>query len=199
MSIRPSVRISLASVAFLAAAGPAVAHPGDAPVYGFAAGFLHPLGGIDHVLAMVAVGLLAALLGGRALWLVPASFLGAMLAGGALGWFGLALPSIEYGIIASVIVLGAVVALARRFPAALAMALAATFAVFHGQAHAAEMPLAASALSYSVGFVSATALLHGAGIGLGVMAERVVQGAGRAAFRIGGGTIAALGIALLLV
>ena len=144
---------------------------------GFVSGFLHPIGGLDHVLAMVAVGMLAALIGGRALWLVPASFLGAMVIGSALGF---SLPFVEFGIVASVVVLGAVVALAPRMPVTVAMALAA-FGMFHGHAHGAEMPAAASAVLYGLGFVSATAALHLIGVGVGLASERLAQGAGRAA------------------
>lgn len=193
----PFIRLSAAGAALLAlATGPAAAHTGSAPVMGFVSGFLHPFSGLDHVLAMVAVGVLAALIGGRALWLVPASFLGAMVVGSALGF---SLPFVELGIVASVIVLGAAVALAPRMPVALAMALAAAFAVFHGHAHGAEMPAAASALSYGLGFVSATALLHLVGMGGGLAAERLSHGAGRIALRAGGGVIAALGLVLFLV
>ena len=129
------------------------AHTGSATVVGFVSGFLHPIGGLDHVLAMVAVGMLAALIGGRALWLVPASFLGAMVIGSALG-----LPAVRrVGIVASVVVLGAVVALAPGMPVTVAMALAAAFGMFHGHAHGAEMPAAASAVLYGLGFVTATA------------------------------------------
>jgi urease accessory protein len=189
----PFFRLSAAGAALLAlAAGPAAAHTGSASVHGFMSGFLHPFSGLDHVLAMVAVGGLAALIGGRALWLVPASFLGAMALGSAIGF---SLPFVEFGIVASVIVLGAVVALAPRMPVALAMALAAGFAVFHGHAHGAEMPAAASALSYGLGFLLATALLHLIGVGGAIATERL----SRNAVRAGGGAIAALGVALLLV
>lgn len=199
MSVRQFVRVSAPGAALLALAGPAAAHTGHAPMFGFASGFLHPLMGLDHVLAMVAVGLLAALLGSRALWLVPGSFIGAMMIGGALGLSGASLPLVEFAIVASVVVLGAVVASARRVPLAVAMSLAAAFAVFHGHAHGAEMPAAASALVYGAGFLSATALLHAVGLGGGLLVERIAQGAGRTAIRAGGGAIAALGLVLILV
>jgi urease accessory protein len=199
MSVRQLARLSASLAALAALAVPALAHTGHAPVFGFASGFLHPLMGVDHVLAMVAVGMLAALLGGRALWLVPGSFVGAMLLGGALGLSGVALPLVEAAILASVVVLGIAVASGRRMPVSAAMALVAAFAVFHGHAHGTEMPAAASALSYALGFVSATALLHAFGIAAGIMAERASQAPGRAAFRVGGGAIAALGLVLLLV
>ena len=147
-------------------------------------GLAHPLGGIDHGLAMVAVGLYAALLGGRALWLVPAVFLAAMALAGAIGMTGYALPYTEVGIAASVIVLGLAVAFRIRLPTVAAMALAGLFAIFHGHAHGAEMPQTISGYWYAAGFLHATALLHGAGIALGIIAGnirwRVAQAAGAA-------------------
>ena len=189
-------RLAAAAATMALLAGPAAAHTGSATVVSFVSGFLHPIGGLDHVLAMVAVGMLAALIGGRALWLVPASFLGAMVIGSALGF---SLPFVELGIVASVVILGAVVALAPRMPVTVAMALAAAFGMFHGHAHGAEMPAAASAVLYGLGFVSATAALHLIGVGVGLASERLAQGAGRAALRLGGGAVAALGFALLVV
>lgn len=191
------IRLPIAAtmLAVLASA-PAAAHTGSAPVVGFVSGFLHPLGGLDHVLAMVAVGMLAALIGGRALWLVPVSFLGAMVVGSVLGF---SLPFLEIGIVASIIVLGAAVALAPRMPVALAMALVAAFGVVHGHAHGAEMPAASSVLAYGFGFVAATALLHLVGVGGGLAAERLSHKAGRAILRVGGGAVAALGLVLALI
>jgi urease accessory protein len=145
---------------------------------------------------MVAVGLLAALLGGRALLAVPGAFLGAMLIGGALGWMGASLPLVEVAIVASVIVLGGMVASGRRIPVTLTMVLAAAFGLFHGHAHGSEMMAAASALSYGFGFLSATALLHAGGIASARLADWTAQSAGRAAVRMGGGAIAALGLVL---
>lgn len=175
------------------AAGPALAHTGVGTASGFAAGFAHPVGGLDHVLAMVAVGILAAQQGGRALWLVPAAFVGMMIVGGALGVASVPVPFVELGIVGSVVVLGAVIAVGRRLPVALAMALAGLFAVFHGHAHGTEMPLAASGLAYGAGFVLATAMLHAAGIGLGIGAMKAAR---PLAFRLGGGAIALAGLAL---
>jgi urease accessory protein len=184
------------SVLMLAAGlSPAAAHPGHAEL-GFLAGFAHPLGGLDHLLAMVTVGVLAALIGGRALWLVPASFLAAMVVGAGLG-LQTGLPLVEPVILASVIVLGAAVAAGATMGAGVAMALAAAFALFHGAAHGAEMPAAMSTLAYGLGFVAATAALHATGIALARLAERV--GAGRMALRGAGGLVAAAGVALLLV
>lgn len=149
------------------AASPALAHSGTAAASGLAAGLAHPLGGLDHVLAMVAVGLFAAALGGRALWAVPASFAAMLLAGGALGLAGVGIPAAEFGIAASVIVLGAAVALGRSWPVAAAMAVVAIFAVFHGHAHGVEVPGEAATIPYSFGFVLTSTLLHGAGVAAG--------------------------------
>jgi urease accessory protein len=183
-----------ALAAFLTlAAQPALAHTGVGSVSGFAAGFGHPVGGLDHVLAMVAVGILAAQQGGRALWLVPAAFVAMMMAGGALGVAGAALPYVEIGILGSVIVLGMVIAAGRRMPVALAMALAGAFAVFHGHAHGTEMPLNASGLSYGAGFVLATASLHIAGLGFGLGVTKLVR---PLALRVGGGAMALTGLML---
>lgn len=173
------------------------AHPGEAGhVHGFAAGFAHPIGGLDHVLAMVAVGLLAATLGGRALWAVPATFVLVMAAGGALGVSGVALPYTEIGIALSVVVLGLLVALRLHWSTAAAMAVVALFAVFHGHAHGTEMPLDASGVAYAAGFMSATALLHLAGIGLGILAGKASAYQERAA-QVAGGVIALAGVAIL--
>ncbi len=162
---RTALRIAAASLGLVPTI--AFAHPGhECP--GLMNGLMHPLGGLDHIIAMVAVGLLAARLGGRALWLVPASFVAAMAAGGLVGMAGVGLPYAETGIALSVVVLGAVAAFGVAMPVAVAMGLVAFFAVFHGYAHGIEMPETASGLAYGVGFVAATALLHGIGIGLGL-------------------------------
>jgi urease accessory protein len=145
----------------------AFAHPGHDGV-SLMSGFMHPLGGVDHIIAMVAVGVLAARLGGRALWLVPTSFVAAMAVAGVAGMAGVGLPYAETGIAVSVVVLGAIVAFRVAMPVAVAMGLVAFFAVFHGYAHGAEMPAAISGLAYGVGFVAATTMLHGIGLGLGL-------------------------------
>ena len=159
---RPIVALSLIPTA-------ALAHTGAGSASGFFQGFAHPVGGLDHVLAMVTVGLLAWQLGGRALWLVPAAFVAAMALGGWLGIAGIALPHVELGIALSVVVLGAVVALGIKAPLAVAMGLAGLFAVFHGHAHGAEMPHDATGTAYAAGFLMATALLHLSGIALGFL------------------------------
>ena len=163
-------------------------------------GFEHPLAGLDHLLAMVAVGLWAAQSGGRALLALPAAFIGAMILGGLAGIAGLPLPAVELGILGSVLALGALVAFQRSCSLVRCVAITAAFAVFHGYAHGVEMPVAASPLTYGLGFATATALLHAGGIGLMVAVRRFVQGnAGRAAVR-GSGALVALGsVALALL
>jgi urease accessory protein len=184
------------STALALAASPALAHTGVGPTAGLAAGFTHPLFGLDHLLAMIAVGLLAAQLGGRALWAVPAAFVAAMIAASVVGMAGLPLPLVELGIAASVVVLGATVLSGRRLPVAGAMALAGAFALFHGHAHGAEMPADATALAYGAGFVAATLLLHGAGLGLGLAVRRTADRLGPALLRAAGGMVAATGLLL---
>lgn len=191
------------SVLRLAAAVPfllptaALAHTGVGATGGLLHGFMHPIGGLDHVLAMVAVGLLAAHLGGRALWLVPASFVALMAAGGLFGVAGLGLPLVETGIALSVVGLGLAVALRLGLPTATAMALVGGFAAFHGVAHGAEMPAAAAGLAYGLGFMAATASLHALGIGLAFVAERAGRAHGALAIRAGGGAMALAGVGLL--
>jgi urease accessory protein len=174
----------------------ASAHTGIGGTAGFAHGFLHPVGGLDHVLAMVAVGLFAAQLGGRALWAVPATFVAVMVLGGALGAAGMALPLVELGIALSVVVLGLVVLAGRPWPLSLAMALVGTFAVFHGHAHGAEMPVGASGLAYGLGFVAATTLLHAAGVGLGL--PRLAEASAGRLTRASGAAICLAGLMLLI-
>jgi urease accessory protein len=148
----------------------ALAHEGGA-AGGFVTGFLHPILGWDHVAAMVAVGLWGAFLGSPAIWLLPVAFPLVMALGGALGVAGVPLPAVETGIAASAMVIGVAVALAARPPIWVAAVVVAFFAIFHGHAHGAEMPAAASPLAYAAGFVIATGLLHLAGIALGLLAR----------------------------
>ncbi len=182
----------LSSILLLALMATAAgAHTGAGGMAGFAHGFAHPFSGLDHLLAMVAVGVFAANLGGRALWLVPATFVGMMAAGGAAGIHELGLPLVEIGIALSVIVLGAAVEFKWRAPVAAATALAGFFAVFHGHAHGLEIPIASSAAGYAAGFMLATAALHVFGIG---MARLAVP---RPLARIGGSVMALAGAGLL--
>jgi len=191
-----SVTRAAAAAILVAIPGAALAHPGH-DAGGFAHGLVHPLGGLDHVLTMVAVGLYAALPGGRALWLVPATFVGVMAIGGALGAAGYPLPYVETGIALSVIVLGLAVALRVSLPTLGAMALAGLFAIFHGHTHGAEMPLGVSGVTYAAGFMLATALLHGAGIAIGLVAGRLAEHGGWRIAQAAGGAMALAGIALL--
>jgi urease accessory protein len=152
-------------------AGPALAHTMGDTAGGFAAGFMHPPSGLDHLLAMVSVGIWGAELGAPAIWLLPIAFPLIMAFGGALGVVGVPLPAGELLIALSVVVLGSLVAMARRLPLAAALAIVGVFAVAHGHAHGVELPGSADALAFTVGFVLATGLLHLAGIGIGVLAR----------------------------
>lgn len=160
------IRRGTMMAAALLAPLPALAHPGHAEPAGFLAGLLHPVGGMDHLLAMVMVGLWAGLLGGCARLALPGAFLGAMLAGFGLGAAGLALPGVEAGILASVVVLAGFALLAVRVPLLAAAALVALAGLFHGHAHGTE--LVGGAAAYAAGFFVATAALHAAGLALAV-------------------------------
>jgi urease accessory protein len=176
-----------------ALAGPALAHTGVGAVHGFGAGLMHPLFGVDHVLAMVAVGLWAGLTGGRARLAYPLAFVGMMVLSGLWGMSGAALPGVEIGIAVSVVVLGLAIALKATPPLAAGAAACAIFAIFHGHAHGAELPQGASGLGYALGFVLATAALHGAGLWLaGLLAARAPLLA-----RVAGGGLALAGVAIL--
>ncbi len=182
----------IATVALLP--GVALAHTGH-EVSGFISGLAHPVGGADHLLAMLAVGLWAARLGGRALWLVPLAFVATMLLGNLLALSGVSLVFTEQGIGLSVVVLGLLLAFAARFVTPVCMAIAGSFALFHGLAHGAEMPLDASGFSYAVGFTLATLALHLAGMLVGKIGVEA-----RAALfsRVAGGAIALTGMAMVV-
>ena len=175
----------------------ALAHTGHGETSGLMHGLTHPITGIDHVLAMVAVGMLAAQLGGRMLWLVPLSFVGVMAVAGALGMAGIQLPFAEVGIALSIVVLGLAVAYRFNLPALAAMALVGFFAVFHGHVHGVEMPAAASGLLYAAGFAGATAMLHVAGVGVGLLVALDRGKLGRGVVQVGGSAIALFGITIL--
>lgn len=168
-----------------------MAHDGTGLAGGFAAGFIHPLMGFDHMLAMVAVGIWGAFLGRPLLVALPVMFPAAMALGGGIGMAGLAFPPVEAGIAISVAVLGAMVLFAIRLPLVAACALVGGFALFHGYAHGIELPSAADPIGYSAGFVLCTGLLHLAGIALGTLRSLPV---GAAALRAVGGFIALLGL-----
>jgi urease accessory protein len=187
--------LSLAAVATAGFSTAALAHVGDHSHMSFTEGLLHPFSGVDHVLAMVAVGLWASQLGGRALWLLPLTFPALMAVGAALGMSGVALPWVEIGIAGSVMVLGALVALALRPSLAISVPLIGAFALLHGYSHGVELPAGISALSYGAGFIVATLVLHAVGIATGLIAGRLPV---RFAARTGGGAIAVLGVVLLV-
>lgn len=188
------IRLAAIAAPLALAAGAAQAHTGAGPTAGFMAGIAHPFFGVDHLLAMIAVGLWAALLGGRAMWLVPAAFVGLMAVGGVLAITAVGLPVVELMIAASVIVLGGLVAVRVKAPTVAGMAVVAAFALFHGHAHGLEMPVGAGGLSYFAGFVLATAALHGLGLAIGLTAGRLRDGL---AVRAAGGAIAAAGLLLI--
>jgi urease accessory protein len=167
--------------------GVANAHTGAGDVTGFWHGLAHPIGGLDHILAMVAVGLWAAQLGGKALWLVPSTFVVTMAGSSLFGHFGLPLPGVELGILASDFILGLLLLFAARLPVAVSVGIVGILALFHGYAHGAEMPDTASGLAYGLGFIISTATLHLAGMGLGLAIDRYPTKLQQLLFRIGGG------------
>ena len=175
--------------------GLALAHPGVGEVAGFMHGISHPIGGADHLLAMMAVGLWVAQIGGRALWAVPCTFVGVMSLGGVLGFFGVSVPFIEEGILVSVLILGVLIAGAFRFPPLYSALVVGFFAIFHGHAHGAEMPAKISAGSFTVGFTLATVILHVAGMGLGRLMQKSNL---HTVTRLAGGAVALGGIYLAI-
>jgi urease accessory protein len=173
---------------------PALAHSENGVAIDFWGGFTHPIFGPDHVIAMVAVGLWGAFLGQPAIWLLPVVFPLVMAFGGALGVAGMPLPGVETGIAISAIILGGMVAFAAKPPLWIAAALVGAFAIFHGHAHGAELPIGADAVAFSMGFVVATGTLHLGGITFGGLSH---WSAGRVAVRVAGGVISLLGFAYL--
>lgn len=174
---------------------PALAHEGQVIRLGsFLAGLTHPVLGLDHLLAMLAVGIVSAQIGGRAIWTVPATFVGVMALGGLIGRAdpGLASAVIEYGIAASVILLGAVIAIERNLAVGLAMAVVGLFATFHGYAHGAEIPTVARPMLYATGFLTGTALIHLTGVVIGDVSKR--YRVGRSVLRAAGVAISAIGL-----
>lgn len=185
----------VAGLLLLCFAAAANAHSGEGIAGGFLAGFMHPLSGIDHLLAMVAVGIWGATLGRPLIWALPVAFPMLMVVGGVLGIAKVPLPYVEVGIATSVVVLGLSIAAAWRAPVALAVAIVAIFGVFHGYAHGTELPQAAAPAAYAAGFVISTGLLHLAGIAIGLVKAlpRGVQ-----VLRASGGLIAATGVWILI-
>lgn len=178
----------------LACASVSNAHEGAGLAGGFVSGLLHPVLGWDHVVAMIAVGLWGAFLGSPAIWILPVVFPLVMAFGGALGVIGIPIPAVETGIALSAVVLGAMVTFAARPPIWFAAVIVGAFAIFHGHAHGTELPNAANALAYSIGFVIATGLLHLFGIAFGLLTR---WPAGKIAVRAGGGLIALAGVGFL--
>lgn len=184
-------RLMSAAALLALGAGPAFAHPGHAETSSFLAGVAHPLSGIDHIAVMLAVGLWAALKGGRALWVWPAAFVGVMLIGGALGMAHVALPFVEPGILASVVTLGLLVALAVDLPVVTGAAIVGVFALFHGHAHGIEVAETISGVEYMAGFAVATATLHLVGIAFAQIMARAhlrtcIRAAGALCVLVGG-------------
>lgn len=182
----------LAPVALVAPS--AEAHLQTGSIGGFVSGFRHPLTGLDHIVAMVAVGLWGAFLGAPAMWLLPVVFPVVMAFGGASGVLGVPLPGVEVGIALSAIVLGMMVAFAARPPLWVAAVAVGFFAIFHGHAHGTELPEAANPVTFAVGFVIATGLLHLGGIAIGLLARWPW---GRILVRAGGVAIAVIGVGFL--
>jgi len=189
-----TVRLTMLLITVLLCAQSVQAHVNKREGVSFLSGLEHPLTGLDHVVAMIAVGLWGAQLGAPAIWVLPVAFPMVMALGGMLGLLGVPLPGMEIGIAASAMLLGAAVMTELRPPLALAAALVAFFAIFHGYAHGSELPAGESGLLYSLGFVMATGCLHGVGITIGVVHRWKW---GQRALRVAGAVIAVAGIFFL--
>lgn len=171
----------------------AQAHPNGAAAVGVISGMTHPLTGFDHLLAMIGVGIFASQRGGRAIWMIPLAFISAMTLGAILGATGLAIPFAEQGIVASVLVLGVLIAAAIRLPLVASSILIGVFALFHGHTHGAEMSATTWGWLYGFGFIFTTTILHSSGVGLGVAARKMNS---EKILRYAGGTMALCGIYL---
>jgi len=195
--MKSAFKSSLLALAAIALPAVASAHPAIGEAAGFSHGFAHPISGLDHILAMVMVGVFAFQLGGRAVWLVPTTFVLVMALGGLLGVSGINVPFVETGIALSVVVLGAVVAFNVKAPLAAAAGIIGIFAIFHGHAHGAEMPENAAGGAYAAGFMVATALLHAAGLALGYAVGHAGKRQGVLVTRTAGSIAALAGVGLL--
>lgn len=191
---KPAIRL-LPAILLLASAHPALAHEQAGVPGGLLSGFLHPLTGLDHLVAMVAVGIWGAQLGAPAIWILPITFPLVMAIGGVIGVLGIPLPIPEIMIALSAIALGLAVAAQLRLPFVAAAAIVGLFAIFHGHAHGMELPKAANAMAYGIGFVVSTGLLHLAGITIGLL---IRWPAGAKLIRGIGAAIAAVGFFFLL-
>ena len=186
-----TTRFAIMSFTFLFYAQAAQAHVHKGEAVSFLSGLKHPISGLDHVVAMIAVGLWGAQLGAPAIWVLPVAFPMVMAFGGMLGLLGVPLPGMEIGIAASAILLGAAVMMELRPPLALAAVVVGFFAIFHGYAHGSELPAGESGLLYSIGFVMATGCLHAVGISIGLVHR---WNWGQRALRVAGAAIALAGI-----
>ena len=193
MKDRSAVRAGLMLVSMLWPIA-AFAHQAGGEAFGFIGGLKHPVSGLDHVLAMVAVGLWGAQLGAPAIWLLPVTFPMVMAFGGMLALLGVPLPGSEIGISASAVALGLVVMVEARPPLWAAAVLVGFFAIFHGHAHGTELPPGANGMLYSMGFVIATGALHATGIAIGLVHR---WRAGAIALRVAGALVAGAGVVFL--
>jgi urease accessory protein len=190
--MRNSTAKFLITIFLLVASSAAFAHTGH-NVSGLAAGLMHPFSGLDHLLAMVAVGLWAVQGGGRKVWLLPATFMTMLVVGAGAAMLWQTLPMVEAGIAVSVLALGLLVALSLQLPALLSVVITALFGLLHGYAHGLELPESAAPAAYALGFLAATAMLHLSGIAVGVATrKRYAQ-----LSRLLGGAIAVSGAYLL--
>jgi len=197
MKINRIHSVVLTTLATILAPALAIAHDGASLPYGsFLGGLTHPVLGLDHFLAMVCVGIVSAQIGGKAIWTVPATFVGIMAVGGILGFMDVGLTAIEAGIAASVLVLGGAIALDKTVPVVFAMCAVAIFAVFHGYAHGAEMPSVANPVTYVAGFMTGTVLLHIMGVVIGDISQHYEKG--KVFLRLAGGGIAGTGLWFLI-
>jgi urease accessory protein len=164
---------------------------------GFMAGLNHPVLGFDHFLAMLSVGILSARIGGRAIWIVPATFVAVMALGALIGAQSISLPGVEYGIALSVLILGFTLAMEKKLPTVLAMTGVGFFAIFHGHAHGTEMPSIVQPIIYASGFLLGTAAIHLAGVIIGIFSGKTARGA--AILRYIGASIAGIGVHILYI
>jgi urease accessory protein len=193
MNLRKISRSITLAVLFAVIPGVVYAHDGtNLPLGGFLSGLIHPVLGYDHLLAMLSVGILSAQIGGRAIWTVPATFVTVMALGGFLGLIDIGIPVTELGIAISLVILGLVIAIERRFPILVAMIGVGFFAIFHGYAHGAEVPETATPFLYAFGFLIGTALIHITGVVIGDISRHYERG--KVALRVGGGLIALIGV-----